>query len=149
MNKTSYINSLKPLQNEEDENYEDLINIYLAERHLFSASLPPPVITDSLIDQIQSENNQKLTEKNQSRYNLKQSLLQLINPNLCVSPNLSQRALESQISEPMIEIIEVTSSDEHSPVTNPQNPPNSQSFTSDSDSEDLEESCANISQEIK
>lgn len=147
MNKTSYIDSFKPLQNEEDENYEDLINIYLSERHLFSASLPPPIITDSLIDQIQSENNQKLIEKNQSKYNLKQSLLQLINPNLCISPNPSQRALESQISEPMIEIIEVTSSDEQSPITNHQSDPNLKLFISDSD--DYEESCTNISQEIK
>lgn len=144
MNKTSFINSSKQFQIEDEENYEDLINIYLSERHLFSASLPPPTLTDSLIDQIQSENHQKLQEKLQLKFNLKQSLLQLINPSLCNSPNLSQRAIESQISEPMIEIVEVTSSDEQSPITKNQFDPSLNECFSDS-----EESCTNISQEIK
>ena len=38
-----------------EENYEEMINSYLKERHIYSASLPLQITTDTIIDQIQIE----------------------------------------------------------------------------------------------
>ena len=38
-----------------EENYEDMISSYLSQRHIYSASLPLPATTDSIMDQILSE----------------------------------------------------------------------------------------------
>ena len=134
MNST-YIEPCRSLQNEEDENYDELIQVYLSQRHHFSASLPPPCLTEQIIDQINSEASEKRRKQELSKLNLKQTLLQQINPG-----KFPFRILESPASQAMIEIAEVTSSDEQSPVHN-----FSPLALYDSD----EDICVDISQELK
>jgi hypothetical protein len=134
MNST-YIEPCKSLQNEDDENYEELIQVYLSQRHYFSASLPPPCLTELLIDQIKTEASAKQKKKEFDKFGLKQSLLQMINPG-----KFPFRILESPSSQAMVEIAEVTSSDEQSPIQN---------FSPMALYESDDEVYMNISQEIK
>ena len=99
-----------------EENYEDMISSYLSQRHIYSASLPLPATTDSIMDQILSETQEKQAKKDSLKYNLRQQLLQKI-ISLPKTAEL-KKALSIHIeenTENMVEILEVTSSAEQSP----------------------------------
>ncbi|OMJ87777.1 hypothetical protein SteCoe_10419 [Stentor coeruleus] len=157
MNKHCYMDheDLHSLQNEEsfEENYEDMINSYLSQRHIYSASLPLPTTTDSVIEQIQFENTQKLFRKESLKYQLKQQLLQLVKP-----PSPHNQEIEKKLTieftdeapENMVEIVEVTSSAEQSPTALKSLENKIENVSVDNmDTDEFTELSIDVSQEIK
>ena len=135
-----------------EENYEEMINSYLKERHIYSASLPLPITTDTIIDQIQIEKHQKKIQKDSMQYQLRQQLLTMIKPCLLKvsisSKNLIENAEEN--SDDMKEIIEVTSSAEQSPTAVNSFNKNIEFFTQENnDIDEFSDISGDISQEIK
>ena len=116
LNLDSEVSYSVPNEESFEENYEEMINSYLHQRHIYSASLPLPVTTESIIDQIQSENHSKIQQKILTNFQIRQQLLSLINPTPSKSNFLPKLIIENTENyENMREIAEVTSSAEQSP----------------------------------
>lgn len=157
MNKCCYIDQedLFSLHNEEsfDDNYEDMINSYLSQRHIYSASLPLPSTTDSIIEQIQLENHEKQAKKETFKQQLKQQILQMLKPPPPRMLEIEKKLVidpTEETPENMIEIAEVTSSAEQSPTALKLIEANIEFGGFDNlDTDEFNELSIDISQEIK
>ena len=132
-----------------DENYEDMINSYLSQRHIYSASLPLPATSDLIIEQIQTENLYKKASKDLQKLQLRQQLLELFQPQISKIQDEKRLVLSPSENSEMREIIEVTSSAEQSPSgLKATDGKNFFSFD-DIDADDFAEMSIEVSQEIK
>jgi hypothetical protein len=141
-------------QNEEsyEENYEEMISSYLSQRHIYSASLPLPSSTDSMIDQIRFENSQRQIMKEALKFQLKQQILSIMKPTPMKIDIEKRLTLESPVNpaENMVEIQEVTSSAEQSPTGVKSIDANIEFCYFDClDTDEFSEPSIDISQEIK
>ena len=134
-----------------DENYEDMVNSYLDQRHIYSASLPLPITTDLIIDQIRSENLHRKLARDSSNYELRQQLLQTIAPKpKSTSFHKLLIGLEEESPASMREIVEVTSSAEQSPTGIQTIPSDVENFWMDNlDTDEVSDISAEVSQEIR
>ena len=141
-------------QNDEcfEENLEDLVNSYLDQRHIYSASLPLPVTTDIIIDQIRAENHQRRLLRDSVNYELRQQLLQTMAPPRAKANSLPRLIIEvdEESSVNMREIVEVTSSAEQSPTDLKSMPSDAENFWMDNlDTDEISDISAEVSQEIR
>lgn len=150
MNSGTYMDSEELAINSNEsfeENYEDIINSYLDQRHIYSASLPLPGTSDIVIEQIQTENLHRKASKDLQKHQLRQQLLEMLKPQFRADEK--KLVLSHSESPEMREIIEVTSSAEQSPSALKSADVKRYFSFDDIDSEDFAEISVDISQEIK
>ena len=135
-----------------EENYEEMINSFLNQRHVYSASLPLPMSTDAIIDQIQCEKNQMKKIKDSMKYQLRLQVLKMIKPCLSKVEFTSKPIIEAteEYTDDMKEIVEVTSSAEQSPTGIHSPEINFEIYRQEyNDIDEFSDIGADISQEIK